>query len=344
MIDRHMNMTEVRLAGKDVNELLTGPDLRDALKAKEVDAVYKYDIVSQSRGGAIKEVHSMKGEFLTGTRPIGKSVITSATIDRDGDIVSTNGMIVTDAYKKNPIVLPMHQYREYPIGFTKQITQFANHATATWEWIVDQTATKADEYYHLWEAHVLNATSIGFVPQEFEWVEERWGIDFITWELLEHSIVTIPANPDAQRSIGSKQYIKLVGSKLIETSPIVRRGLEVALADGKMVSVKLPDEMKIDTSEIDDESILETAADAATGLLEAYGLKADIPAASDEQAEEGEKSFEQLLMAYVSGAMDEEAVLAVLNARFSKLVAERDLYRQQLAEMSLAIIESKTEV
>ena len=341
MTERHMAMTEVRLSGKDVNELLSGPDLRDALKAKEVTALYKYDVAAQSRGGEVKEVHTVKGDFLTGMRPIGRSVITSSAIDRDDDIVFSSGMSLTDAYKKNPIVLPMHEYREFPIGFTKQITQFANHVTATWEWLTDQAPTKAAKYYQLWEARVLNAVSIGFIPKEWEWVEERWGFDITEWEMLEHSIVTIPANQDAQRSIGSKQYIKLIGSDLIETSPIVRRGLEIALADGKTVSVKLPEEMKVAAPEIDDETPLVAASSTE---LESKEVIPHETAVDEPEEAQDVKSFEQLLMAYVSGAMDKEAVLAVLNARFSKLAEERDLYRLQLAEMSLAIIASKTEV
>ena len=346
----HANMTEVRISGKEVNELLTGPDLRDALQAKEIEAVYKYNIASQSRGGEVKAVHEMKGDFLKGGRPIGRSVTTSSNPDRDDDIVFSSGMLVTDAYKKNPIVLPMHQYREFPIGFTKQITQYKNHVTATWEWLTDQPLTQAAESYQLWVDHVLNAVSIGFVPKEWEWVEDRWGFDFIKWELLEHSIVTIPANPDAQRSLGAKAYVKLVGSKLIETSPIIRRSLEIALADGKTISVKLPEEMKDIAPETDDEPVLETAADVLATIPDTYrgepnpkgeGIE---PEKQEAQEPESERSFEQILIAYVSGTMDKEAVLAVVAARFNKLVEERDLYKKQLVNLSLSIIESKTEV
>jgi len=345
------NMTEVRLAGKEVNTLLSGQDLRDALQGKEVDAIYKYSVADQSRGGEVKAIHTMKGEYLTGMRPIGKSVITSATIDRDKDIVFTSGMKLTDGYMKNPVVLPMHLYREFPIGFTKQITQYANHVTATWEWLTDQPLTKAAEYYQLWAAYVLNAVSIGFAPDEWEWNKGRSGLDFVTWELLEHSIVTIPANPDAQRSLGAKQYIKLVGEKLIEMSPIVRRGLEIALTDGTTVSVNLPDGMKNNVSKPDNENV--TADGTIEAKTEVLSDKANEPVVEEPEAveasvsveeTEGQKSFDEILLAYAAGVMEKSEVLGVLNKVFSVLEAERDLYKGQLVNMALSIIATKSEV
>jgi len=158
MSNLHTTMTEVHIAGQDANQLLSAGDLRDALQAKEVAAVYKYGNASQSRGGEVKEVHALSGDFLTGTRPVGQCLITSSVLDRDQDIVFSNGMIITAGYKDNPVVLPMHNYREFPVGFTKQVTQYDKHVTAKWEWLTDQPATMAADYYQLWEAHVLTSS------------------------------------------------------------------------------------------------------------------------------------------------------------------------------------------
>ena len=46
----------------------------------------------------------------------------------------------------------------------------------------------------------LNATSVGFAPIKLKLSNDKsrpYGIDFIEQELLEFSIVSIPANPDA---------------------------------------------------------------------------------------------------------------------------------------------------
>jgi phage head maturation protease len=46
----------------------------------------------------------------------------------------------------------------------------------------------------------LKATSVGFMPLKYTFSKDparEYGIDFLEQELLEFSIVTIPANPDA---------------------------------------------------------------------------------------------------------------------------------------------------
>ncbi|WP_188263273.1 HK97 family phage prohead protease, partial [Azospirillum tabaci] len=67
-----------------------------------------------------------------------------------------------------------------------------------------QFATKdenpfADMVYRLVIGGYLNATSVGFRPLKWSWNEERgsWAIDYTEQELLEYSVVPVPANPDA---------------------------------------------------------------------------------------------------------------------------------------------------
>jgi HK97 family phage prohead protease len=49
------------------------------------------------------------------------------------------------------------------------------------------------------EARVLKAVSVGFVPGEWKWREKRGeGIEVVNGnQLLEASVVNVPANPDA---------------------------------------------------------------------------------------------------------------------------------------------------
>jgi HK97 family phage prohead protease len=66
----------------------------------------------------------------------------------------------------------------------------------------------ADTVYQLIKGKFINAASVGFVPIKYQFVEgpdRPWGIDFIEQELLEWSVVSIPANPDClvgARSLG----------------------------------------------------------------------------------------------------------------------------------------------
>jgi HK97 family phage prohead protease len=56
---------------------------------------------------------------------------------------------------------------------------------------------KADSVRALWAAGFLNAASVGFVPRTAD--PNGSGKRFTDWELLEFSIVSVPANADALR-------------------------------------------------------------------------------------------------------------------------------------------------
>jgi hypothetical protein len=51
--------------------------------------------------------------------------------------------------------------------------------------------------YRMLAGGFLNATSVGFQPVEWTYNEDHGGYDFIRNELLEHSVVPVPANPEA---------------------------------------------------------------------------------------------------------------------------------------------------
>jgi hypothetical protein len=62
---------------------------------------------------------------------------------------------------------------------------------------------RADEILRLLKAGILGAVSIGFLPLEWEPIKGG-GLRFTRWELLELSVVSVPANPSAlvtERSI-----------------------------------------------------------------------------------------------------------------------------------------------
>ena len=57
----------------------------------------------------------------------------------------------------------------------------------------------AGEVEKLISARVLKAVSVGFAPGEWKWRDRKGeGIDFVSGhQLLEASVVNVPANPDA---------------------------------------------------------------------------------------------------------------------------------------------------
>ncbi len=129
------------------------------------------------------------------------------SIDRDGDTISIDGWDV-GAYMKNPVVLFGHNNTDLPIAKTISVTadkrarqllfdiQFptieelsSNAATPS------QHALKVDAIYNMAKAGILNTVSVGFRGIEYD--ATATGRAYTRQELMEISIVPIPANPNA---------------------------------------------------------------------------------------------------------------------------------------------------
>ena len=133
-------------------------------------------------------------ELLDEDRKV-KFFVSSESIDRDGDIVRQEG-IKFDTFDKNPIVLYNHN-RSMPIarvtGRSMEEGKMAMEVTFPEKGVSEES----DKVFGLIKAGVLSATSIGFLPIEYGWLEGGDVFEYKEIELLELSVVTIPANPDA---------------------------------------------------------------------------------------------------------------------------------------------------
>lgn len=123
-------------------------------------------------------------------------VISSAAVDRAGDTVAVNGWRL-DAYRKNPVVLFAHNSGSLPVGKATRVYIEGGKLKATARFA---DTTMGREVQDLIETGYLKATSVGFVPHKYDFSSapgRKYGIDFIEQELLEFSVVPIPANPEA---------------------------------------------------------------------------------------------------------------------------------------------------
>jgi len=121
----------------------------------------------------------------------------TATEDRDGDIVEPRGIDTTN-FEQNPVILFAHDNRELPVG------KAVDHGVQGREFFVDvrfAETDKADDVYQLVRDGFLNAVSIGFIPKETVSREDADGLRFEEVELLEVSVVPVPSNPDATVSL-----------------------------------------------------------------------------------------------------------------------------------------------
>ena len=96
----------------------------------------------------------------------------------------------------NPIVLFNHD-RELPIARVKEMKKSDNMMVATVQFPEQGISAKSDEVRGLLKSGILNASSIGFNPVDYDYKEEIKGYEFKEVELLELSIVSIPANSEA---------------------------------------------------------------------------------------------------------------------------------------------------
>jgi len=221
-----MGVTEVQIVGESKHLVLSREALEHALKEGTVEALYKFGVYEREASLQGGKRIDFAGDFLKPGRPIAQSVISSAEIDRDGDIILSTGMIVTENFMKNPVVLPSHMH-SFPVGFDQAIVSTDSRVWAKWEWTSDLPDTQGAVYQRLWEAHALNCTSIGLIINEWSSPDDIPGWKFIEWEILEHSPVVIPANREAMRTDGLKSFLKGYAEVVMEgPSPLVKEMIE----------------------------------------------------------------------------------------------------------------------
>jgi HK97 family phage prohead protease len=128
-------------------------------------------------------------------------VASDETVDRYGDVIRANGWQL-DAYRKNPVLLFGHQSRALPIGRVEPIAVEGTRLVATAEFAPAGMSAFADTVWQMVRAKILNAVSVGFAPlappnPRFDENGDWTGFEFVAQELLELSVVPVPANPSA---------------------------------------------------------------------------------------------------------------------------------------------------
>ena len=147
-------------------------------------------------------------------------VITTAGIKRDrNQIVPTGGKL--DAYLRNPVVLYGHWGS--PIGRTLALSVADDGITARFEFAPPGVSQQADEVRRLWEVGLLNAASIGILPLKSEELpdkEDSWWppLKITEWELVEWSIVPVPADADALRRALGWEQIREAANRVVKPS------------------------------------------------------------------------------------------------------------------------------
>jgi HK97 family phage prohead protease len=119
-------------------------------------------------------------------------IASTASVDRQGDSIDQSGWEL-DNYLKNPVILFAHNYSELPIAKAVEVINAGSSLIIKIQFASEEANPKAQQIKKLVDEGILNTTSVGFIQKE------RNGNIITRAELLEVSIVPVPANQDALR-------------------------------------------------------------------------------------------------------------------------------------------------
>ncbi len=138
----------------------------------------------------VKRVNESKGTI--------DFVLTSKTIDRDGEVVLPRG-VDTKNFQKNPVFLWAHSRKDPPLGkvLPSSINKSEEEMTGTVEFDLDDPF--AASIFRKYQKGYLNAGSISFIPKKIgsPILDGQNGDTFEQVELLEFSGVPVPSNSQA---------------------------------------------------------------------------------------------------------------------------------------------------
>lgn len=133
-------------------------------------------------------------------------VASDESVDRYGDIIRASGWDLSN-FKNNPVLLFGHDSHAVPIGKVPDIRVEGSRLIAGVKFRPEGDNADADDVYSALKGGFLSAVSVGFLPTvkpNYIWApddpdHEKWptGYEFVGQELLELSVVPVPANPQA---------------------------------------------------------------------------------------------------------------------------------------------------
>lgn len=145
-------------------------------------------------------------------------VMSDESVDRMGDIIRVAGWDLRN-FARNNILLLGHDSYGTPIGTVQNVRKATGDtgspALVGEAVFASNESEKAAQAYRLARSGVYKSGSVGFLPKRISVIdspEERaklglgkWGVVYEEQELLEFSIVSVPANPNAvQMALESK--------------------------------------------------------------------------------------------------------------------------------------------
>lgn len=162
--------------------IVTALQWRDLQKKGQTAALARFATIQKAEDGSVSFVASTQGA------------------DRYGDTIDQKGWD-TGSFERNPVLLWAHDYNTRPVGKVGRLDKGGDLTARDVTFTPPEMHAFGAEVGAMVAAGFLNTVSVGFLPKKWE---ERWdqekgflGFHFLEMELLEISVVPVPANPQA---------------------------------------------------------------------------------------------------------------------------------------------------
>ncbi len=130
-------------------------------------------------------------------------ILSTEDPDRDNDVIHQTATDagrgwVLDGFKQNSVAMMYHDYRSLPIGRWDNVRVAGGALRGVLHFVEPELDNgRADSVLRLVKGGYLNAASVGFRPIVSAYNQERGGTDYYECELLEASVVPVPAQASA---------------------------------------------------------------------------------------------------------------------------------------------------
>jgi HK97 family phage prohead protease len=166
-------------------------------------------------------------------------VASDETVDRYGDIIRVSGWDLKN-YRKNPVVLFSHQ-KDNPVGTASKVWIEGTKLMVRIKMADEGTSPFIDTLRKLLAQKIVRAVSVGFLPTtEPNYMRDPKtdhivGFEYVGQELLENSLVTVPANPAALQLAKSMNipelHLQRVFAPVRPASALAQLGMRKAVLD-----------------------------------------------------------------------------------------------------------------
>ena len=178
--------------------------IEEEIRYRDLEALEKYKLgsvpapvlYSPNFLGLVKRVDDTDASPMT-------FIASTEAPDRFGDILSAAGWELSQ-FEKNPVILFSHDHRIMPVARAPKVWVAEKQLLNTVEFDAGDPFALAIKGKYI--RGMMRGESVGFKPLEFEEMNGG-GILFKKQELLEISLVSVPANPEAlRRSLGDTTF------------------------------------------------------------------------------------------------------------------------------------------